>query len=241
MVDPKVLARMARSAARAADRAALSQGDGRQDCAGYRAYLEEYNHLVKQAAGLFPNEVNQLFYAFDMSKIPDVHGATRLHWRHYLDQAIVVLNKLAVYPEDKAGLVEHELIQVSDLIEATLRASMFDEPKREQEVSNQLEVLFKGRGLNYRRETIGIEYSSKTFFPDFVIDPLDLAVETKLCATNKREKEIVEEINADIPAYHTKYSNILFVVYDLGYIRDVARFKSGIESIVGVRISVIKH
>jgi DpnII restriction endonuclease len=92
-----------------------------------------------------------------------------------------------------------------------------------------------------RREKVSIPYSSKKFIPDFVFDSFDLALDTKLCNSANREREIVDEINADIPAYHTKYGHILFVIYDVGFIRDVAQFKSGIEAIPGVRVIVIKH
>ena len=67
-----------------------------------------------------------------------------------------------------------------------------------------------------------------------------MAVEAKLYNSKKKEKEIIDEINADIPAYQTRYKHVIFIVYDLGFIRDVDRFKSGIESNQGVYIEVIK-
>lgn len=56
-----------------------------------------------------------------------------------------------------------------------------------------------------------------------------------------REKEIIAEINDDILAYKTKYPNIIFVVYDSGFIRDVDKFKEDIEEAEGVVVNVVKH
>ena len=35
---------------------------------------------------------------------------------------------------------------------------------------------------------------------------------------------IISEMNDDIISYQTKYGNLLFVIYDIGNIRDVSRF-----------------
>jgi hypothetical protein len=40
---------------------------------------------------------------------------------------------------------------------------------------------------------------------------------------------MIDEINADIIGYQSKYERILFVIYDLGFIRDVALYCSSIE------------
>ena len=47
-----------------------------------------------------------------------------------------------------------------------------------------------------------------------------------------------DEINADITAYSTKYERLLFVVYDLGVIRDEAEFRRDIEN-AGANIKVV--
>ena len=91
------------------------------------------------------------------------------------------------------------------------------------------------------RETDSIEYSSKTYIPDFSLSRIDLALEVKLAVRQGREKEIIGEINDDILAYKTNYGNLLFVVYDAGLIRDVDRFSSQFEQHDGVLVRVIKH
>ena len=70
---------------------------------------------------------------------------------------------------------------------------------------------------------------------------LDLVTEIKLCSREGREKEIIAEINDDILAYRTKYGNLLFVVYDLGFIRDTDRCGRSLEEHETVMVRVIKH
>src|SRR5437762_7001178 len=60
-------------------------------------------------------------------------------------------------------------------------------------------------------------------------------------AGDEREREIIAEINDDVLAYKTKYGNIIFCVYDLGFIRDVERFADAFEGCDGVIVRVVKH
>ena len=112
--------------------------------------------------------------------------------------------------------------------------------QNEREVENVLETILRAKSLDYRREKVSIEYSSKSFVPDFTFDSLDLALETKLCKSAAKEKALIDEINADILAYKTCYNRIVFVIYDLGCIRDEGRFRSGIEGNPGVYVLIIK-
>jgi len=103
-----------------------------------------------------------------------------------------------------------------------------------------VETIFRVRGLDYRREAQTVSYSTKRYIPDFTFDSLGLAVEIKLCNRDGREKEMIDEINADIIGYQSNYERILFAIYDLGFIRDVTLFRSSIELQAGVRVTVIK-
>jgi len=77
--------------------------------------------------------------------------------------------------------------------------------------------------------------------PYFTFPPINLAVELKLCNRPEREKEIIAEINDDIVAFKTKYRNLVFAVYDLGFIRDMDRFSQAFEASEGVIVRVVKH
>ena len=70
---------------------------------------------------------------------------------------------------------------------------------------------------------------------------IDLACEIKLCGRQGREKELIEEINDDILAYQTKYGNLIFLIYDCGFIRDIDRFGCAFEQHQNVILRVVKH
>jgi len=122
-----------------------------------------------------------------------------------------------------------------------LRKSIHKKPSEEKEVQNAFEGLVIGADVDYSREAERIEYSSKTYVPDFTFKRLDLALEIKLCGRDGREAEIIAEISDDILAYRTRFGNIVFVVYDLGFIRDVDRFSKSLEEHFQVLVRVVKH
>jgi hypothetical protein len=133
------------------------------------------------------------------------------------------------------------ILKLINIAERKLRKVIREQPSQEKEVQDAFEGLLIGADVPYSRETETIEYSSKYYVPDFVIDRIDLAIEIKLCARNSREKELISEINDDILAYQTKRSNLLFIVYDTGYIRDVDRFIDSFEQNDKVIVRIVKH
>lgn len=134
-----------------------------------------------------------------------------------------------------------EIIRIMDLAESKLRKTIRATPKAEREVQDKFENLLVATDLEYLREQERILYSSKTYQPDFAFPGIDTVLEIKLCNREGREREIISEINDDIVAYKTRYPNIIFLVYDVGHIRDVDRFKEDIESQDGVIVVVVKH
>lgn len=90
------------------------------------------------------------------------------------------------------------------------------------------------------RESGKFEFSGKEYIPDFIIPKMNLCIEVKLLKEGRRSK-MVEEISADITAYKKQYERILFVVYDLGVIRDEVEFKRDIEMTDGVKVIVVRH
>jgi len=133
------------------------------------------------------------------------------------------------------------ILKVINLAEYKLRKVIKKEPSNEKEVQDAFESLLIGADISFSRETERIEYSSKTYTPDFTMERAGLAVEIKFCNRNGREKEIIAEINDDILAYKTKYGNITFIVYDVGCIRDVEKFAKNFENQDGVVVRVVKH
>ncbi len=146
-----------------------------------------------------------------------------------------------VYQGKDTGPESSAIVIVINLAEHKLRKVFREKPQNEADVQNAFESLLLGADLAYSRETERIEYSSKTYTPDFTMPRIDLAIEVKFCGRGGREKEIIAEINDDILAYQTKYGNILFVVYDNGFIRDIDRFANTFEEHQNVVVRVVKH
>jgi len=146
-----------------------------------------------------------------------------------------------VYDAKNTGPESSLILKALHLAEHKLRKVIRIQPTNESQVQDAFESLLIGADIPYGREVDKIEYSSKTYTPDFSLPKISLAVEIKLCGRNAREKEIIAEINDDILAYRGKYPNLFFIVYDLGYIRDEDRFCSSFEEHENVTIRVVKH
>lgn len=146
-----------------------------------------------------------------------------------------------VYQGKDTGPEASLILQVIKLAEVKLRKVLRKPPEKEKEVQDAFENLLIGADIPYSREKDSIEYSSKTYTPDFTIVKADLAIELKLSTAPSHEKEFIAQINDDILAYGSKYGNMFFVVYDCGHIRDVELFISSFESQSSVYVRVVKH
>jgi hypothetical protein len=147
----------------------------------------------------------------------------------------------AVYEGKDSGPEASLILRVLNLAEVKLRKVLREKPQKEREVQDAFEGLLIGADIPYSREKDSIEYSSKKYIPDFTVPKADLAVEIKLSAKEEHEKELIAQINDDILAYRTAFGNLLFVVYDCGFIRDVDRFISSFEAHQAVSVRVVKH
>jgi hypothetical protein len=146
-----------------------------------------------------------------------------------------------VYKGKDTGPEASLILRILNLAEVKLRKVLRAKPDKEKDVQDAFENLLIGADIPYSRETDSIEYSSKTYIPDFTIPKADLAIDIKFCDSPSREKAMIPEINDEILAYRTKYGNLFFVVYDCGIIRDAERFAGSFESQGAVYVRVIKH
>jgi len=146
-----------------------------------------------------------------------------------------------VYEGKNTPTESSTILRVINLAERKLRKVIRDKPSSEKEIQDAFESILIGAEIAYSRESDSIEYSSKTYKPDFTMPKINLAIEIKLCSKDGKEKGIIAEINDDILAYQTKYGNLMFVIYDLGYIRDVDRFIDSFEKNKNVIVRIVKH
>jgi len=66
-------------------------------------------------------------------------------------------------------------------------------------------------------------------------------LEIKVSNDKSKSKRIIDEINADIQSYSKEYSNLLFIVYDIGIIRDEEEFKNDLDNMENINLIIIKH
>lgn len=166
--------------------------------------------------------------------------------RGILQSAIQQINRKGIdgVYEGKNPLAQSsDIVKIMSLIDTKLRKAIRHTPKNEKEIQDVLENLFIGADLDkeFTREKESIIYSTKTYRPDFVFKKIGTAVETKICDAPLREKKIIAEINDDILAYKTKYANLIFVIYDLGMIRDQEQMRNSLEKNEGVMVKIVKH
>ena len=147
--------------------------------------------------------------------------------------------------EGELGYAEDETHKLNDFIQSNLRRAVFGTPEKELEIQNAVEILVIGRGMtkgiDYDRESGRVKTSGKESIPDFIFPSMDLALEVKLSKEFDKLKIMIDQINADIRAFGSRYKRQLFVIYDLGTIRDEAEFKRDLENAPGVRVAIVKH
>lgn len=209
----------------------------------YQTYMRKYNSLVKEVAAVTSGTA--MLDLYNLDKVPSMGNTIAIQQKGYFDSVHSNLSILKAFLENKIGLKEDKTLQFKDFLQANLRRAMFDRPDKEVQVQDVVEQLLIGRGMekgvDYDRETGRVKVSIKEVVPDFIFQKLGLALEIKLSKTTTKSKTIVDEINADIMSYSKEYRSIIFLVYDLGSIRDETEFKSDLEVNDAVSVIVIKH
>jgi hypothetical protein len=182
---------------------------------------------------------------FNLDNIKNNGGYTWPVEKEYFDAAYSNAALLKSLLEAAIGYAEDETHNLRDFIQAKLRSAIFTLPEREVEIQNALENMLIGRGMvkgiDYDRETGRVKASGKESIPDLIFKHLNLCLEVKLSKSADKLRAIVDEINSDIRAYGTQYDRQLYIVYDLGFLRNEAEFKSGLENAPGVSVVVVKH
>jgi hypothetical protein len=211
--------------------------------AGFRDFARKYNQVLVAVAQkvTLPPILDQ----FDMEKVPGFGDSILPQQKSIFDAVFANVSMLRAVLEGKIGIVEDRIAALSDFFRARLRAAVFSPPDNEREIQENVERLLIGRGMqkgqDYDREVGRVKVSAKEVVPDFIVPPLSLALEVKLIKSHARAKEIVDEINADITAYSKSYRQLMFIVYDLGFVRDETEFRHDLENTGNVDVLVIKH
>lgn len=220
-------------------------GDGENvwKYSSYKEFMRKYNMLVNEIAQVI--ELKTIIDFYNLEKVPENCNTIAIQQKHYFDSVYSNLSILESFLRNKSEIKNDEIKNIKYFIQSNLRKVIFQEPEKEIEIQNGIEQLFIGKGLtkgiDYGRETGRINVSIKEVIPDFILFKLDLAIEVKLSKSKTKSKDIVDEINADIQAYGKKYSNQLYVIYDLGSIRDENEFKKDLDNEENISLIIIKH
>jgi hypothetical protein len=211
--------------------------------AGFRQFARKYTDLVTLISKEMP--LPPLLDIYNVAAIPGPADTVPFQRREIFDEVYANLSLLKGILENQLGVIENETEALRDFFQARLRSAVLHEPQKELDVQDAVETLLVGRGLqkgvDYDREVGRVKVSSKEVVPDFILPRLSLAVEIKLIKTGSRVREVVDEINADIRAYSKRYRSLLFIVYDLGHIRDEIEFKQDLEDPGNVSVVVVKQ
>lgn len=165
--------------------------------------------------------------------------------KEIIDDVYTNLSLLISIVENSINIKKDERENLKNFLKANLRKAIHNTPENEKTIRNALESLLVGKGLakglDYDRETGRVKIASKEVVPDFIFMRMNLALEVKIIKEKDRISKVIDEINADIIAYTEKYSSILFVIYDLGIIRDEEEFLSGFNNKNNIDCIIVKH
>ena len=217
--------------------------------AGFKAFARKYVQLldliVANGDSTIVKELARVLDSYDIEKIPGPLDTLPSQRKEIFESVYANLSLLKGYLETKVGTVDDEVQSLQDFFKSRLRSAVFRVPERESDVQDAIEQLLIGRGMqkgvDYGREVGRVKVSTKESVPDFIFNKLSLALEVKIIKDSKRVRSVVDEINADIVSYKKAYQRLLFLVYDLGHIRDETEFCQDFEQTIGVSIIVIKH
>ena len=210
----------------------------------FRIYAEQYNKLADSVSDVLEIERNS-FDKLCLENMPSWGDSLWPQQLQIIEAVYILVGNLLSGLEAENSFADDEFLNISNFIRNKLRTVIYKKPDREIEVQNAIENLFVGRdwekGINYDRECGKFGFSGKEYIPDFIIPKLNLAIEVKLLREGRKSK-IIEEVNADITAYSKEYDRQLFVIYDLGVIRDETEFRRDIEnSGENIKVIVVKH
>lgn len=210
----------------------------------FKTYAEEYSRLAKEVSRRI--EIDDIpIMVYDLEKMKGWADTLWPQQKEVIDSLVVYTDTLIALLERDIEFVEDEFVNLENFLKNRLRSSLFKRPEKEIEVQNAIESLFIGKGwskgIDYDRETGKIVFSGREYIPDFIIPNLNLCIEVKLLKEERKSK-IIEEINADITAYSKQYKRQIYLIYDLGVIRDEIEFRRDIENAKeGTKVLVVKH
>jgi hypothetical protein len=210
----------------------------------YQLYIKKYNQLVL-AVGRIDPTLTELLDCWVEENVPSEGNTVPSQQKYFYSGTHANLSILKSILENRIGLKKDRIVALTDFFRVNLRKALHDSPQREQEIQDAVETLLIGRGLakgsDYDRESGHVKIANKHSIPDFIFPRLNLALEIKLSKDERKSKAIVDEIAADVVAYKQAFTNVVFIIYDLGSIRDESEYILGLPVPEGVSVIIVKH
>ncbi len=209
----------------------------------YKELMRKYNDIALRVSQEIGGDI--LFDIFNLENVRDWSNTYTQQQKMYFDTVLANVALMRSTIENRLDIKSEQIINLKNFMTANLRKAVMREPKDEQYIQDVIEQLLIGKGLtkgiDYDREVGRVRVSIKEYKPDFIFPQLDLALEVKLSKSKAKSKVIVDEINADIKSYSKGYTQLLFLVYDMGTIRDETEFKNDLDNKGNIQILIIKH
>lgn len=210
----------------------------------FKTFASQYNFIANESEKILGLKGNSFTHYF----VEQMGNHMNTLWgmqKEIMESVNLSTGMLLTYLESATEFSEDEFDNLENFFRSRLRMSIFEIPQKEVAVQNAIESLLIGKGMSkgndYDRESGKFEFSGKEYIPDFIIPKLNLCIEVKLLREGKRSR-IIDEINADVTAYSTHYERLMFVVYDLGVIRDEGKFRRDIENAGNsIKVVIVKH
>ncbi|WP_088825858.1 hypothetical protein [Listeria goaensis] len=206
-------------------------------------FARNYNELANEAMQYIHFSAN--YHEYRINDLPNVNNMTGIEQKTLFEQVFYSTKMLLSTLEGSYEFLEDEADNLVNLISKRFRGLFHEVPTKEKDVQDALENFLIAnsydKGMDYDRETGKFNFSGREYIPDFIVPPLKLCIEVKLLKEKGKRSKLIEEINADVTAYSKQYERILFLVYDLGNIRDEVEFRRDIEAAGSVKLLLIKH
>ncbi|MGT2801612.1 hypothetical protein [Streptococcus henryi] len=205
------------------------------------SYARKYNVIAKESVVTLKENPGINIFNLENTNPFDMTWPAQ---KTFMETVLLETDFLISFLNNSIEFSEDEFNNLENFIASKLRKTIHEKPLKEKEIQNAIENLFLGKnwskGIDYDRETGKFNFSGREYVPDFIIPNINLAIEVKLLREGKKSK-IIEEINADITAYSKNYSKLLFIIYDLGEIRDELELRRDLEVKDDIKVIVVKH
>jgi predicted nucleic acid-binding protein len=115
-------------------------------------------------------------------------------------------------------------------------------PSRELDIHDAMATMLATLDYDFSHSKDSHDFAGFGVVPDFTVDinRVKIPIEIKFVDSEEKVPRVAEQMAADQTKYHVQYKSIVFVIYDLGIISDIAKFTKEFEA-QGDIVLMVKH